>query len=139
MVVIKNKNSLDLNKKEVEKQIEVEEKKETNAITKKEPDEKYKIYNELMDIRLNNILAEADKESLKEYLEFKNHLEEQLDNLDDRKYFNLLSDCTIKAGSKDGIIITASNINILNELFEDLFNLENFFINKLCYELFLKE
>ncbi|MBR3116568.1 MAG: DNA polymerase III subunit gamma/tau [Bacilli bacterium] len=134
-VVIKNKNSLDLNKKEVEKQIEVEEKKETNAITKKEPDEKYKIYNELMDIRLNNILAEADKESLKEYLEFKNHLEEQLDNLDDRKYFNLLSDCTIKAGSKDGIIITASNINILNELFEDLFNLENFFINKLSKDI----
>ena len=106
------------------------------VVNKEEPqDSKYEIYKELMDVRLNNILADADKESLKEYLDFKEHLEEQLDNLDERKNFNLLSDCTIKAGSKDGIIITSSNMNILNELYDDLLNLEQFFNNKLSKEI----
>ena len=127
-------SNIAVKKVEVRKEERVE-KTETTKKIKKEIDSKYNIYNDLMNIRLNNILAEADKESLKEYLEFKNHLEEQLDNLDDRKYFNLLSDCTIKAGSKDGIIITVSNINILNELFDDLLSIEQFFINKLSKEI----
>ncbi|MBQ3475719.1 MAG: DNA polymerase III subunit gamma/tau [Bacilli bacterium] len=97
--------------------------------------EKYKFYEELMNIRLNNILAEADKESLNNYLTFKNDLENNLDNLDERKIFNLLLDCTIKAGSKDGIILTTSNNNILYELYDDLFSIESLFINKLNKEL----
>ena len=88
-----------------------------------------------MDIRLNNILRIADKESLKEYVEFFNNLESDLDNLDERKIFNLLLDCSIKAGSKDGIIITASNNNILNELYDSFKEIEDLFINKLSKDI----
>ena len=106
--------------------------KENKSIT---IDEKYDKYKKLMDIRLNNILASADKESLKEYIEFNSNLENTLDNLDERKIFNLLSDCSIKAGSKDGIIITASNENILYELFDSLNEIEKLFLNKMSKEL----
>ena len=119
---------------------EVNKAKEINIETKKEDtinDENYeksndyKDYLDLMDVRLNNILAKADKDSLKEYLEFFTKLEENLDNLDERKIYNLLLDCTIKAGSKNGIIITASNDNILHELFENLEDIQSLYINKL--------
>ena len=114
-------------------------KKEKIEIKNKEPkvdnNEKYKDYKELMDIRLNNILAIADKESLKEYIEFSHNLENDLDNLDERKLFNLLLDCSIKAGSKDGIIITASNNNILNELYDSFNEIEELFLNKLSKEI----
>ena len=134
----KNKETTEI--KEVDKE---NNKEEINSIelsqdSKKnmdDKDDKYIDYEELMEIRLNNILAEADKDSLKEYLSFKNDLENNLDNLDERKIFNLLLDCTIKAGSKDGIILTASNNNILNELYDDLFNIENLFINKLAKDI----
>ena len=106
--------------------------KENKSIT---IDEKYDKYKKLMDIRLNNILASADKESLKEYIEFNSNLENTLDNLEERKIFNLLSDCSIKAGSKDGIIITASNENILYELFDSLNEIEKLFLNKMSKEL----
>ena len=102
---------------------------------KEENIEKYNDYKDLMDIRLNNILRIADKESLKEYVEFFNNLESDLDNLDERKIFNILLDCSIKAGSKDGIIITASNNNILNELYDSFKEIENLFINKLSKDI----
>lgn len=124
--------------KVVEEKHESSEEKDVKVVKneqKIEDSDKYINYIELMDIRLNNILADADKESLKEYIDFVSNLENNLDNLDERKIFNLLSDCTIKAGSKDGIIITASNNNILNELYDDLFDIENLFINKLSKEL----
>ena len=95
----------------------------------------YYDYKELMKIRLNNILRIADRESLKEYIEFFDQLEGSLDNLDERKIYNLLLDCSIKAGSKDGIIITASNENILNELYDSFFDIEKLFINKISKEL----
>ena len=102
---------------------------------KKDEENKYKNYNELMDIRLNNILREADKVSLKEYLDFFNNLESNLDNLDERKIFNLLCDCSIKAGSKNGIIIVSSSINILYELYDSLKEIEDLFLNKMSKEL----
>lgn len=98
-------------------------------------DKKYDNYKELMNIRLNNILRIADKESFKEYMDFFNNLENDLDNLDERKIFNLLLDCSIKAGSKDGIIITASNNNILNELYDNFKEIEDLFINKLSKDI----
>ena len=115
--------------KKEEKKVEIEDKKS------EEIDKKYNKYKELMDIRLNNILADADKESLKEYIEFNNNLENNLENLDERKIFNLLSDCSIKAGSKDGIILTASNDNILCELFDSLNEIEHLFLDKMSKEL----
>ena len=103
--------------------------------TKQDIKEKYKDYDELMSIRLNNILAEADKESLKEYLEFMNNLEGDLNNLDERKIYNLLLDCSIKAGSKDGIIITTSSNNILEELYESIKDIQDLFSNKLSKDI----
>ncbi len=117
------------------------ENKENNIFdqtVKKEIESNSKVYDDyknLMKIRLNNILRIADKESLKEYIEFMNDLENNLDNLDERKIYNLLLDCSIKAGSKEGIIITASNENILDELYESLFEIERLFINKLSKEI----
>ena len=127
-----------------------EEKEIVKTPTKEKEDEKIEIkiednddnksiiydnYKELMDIRLNNILRIADKESLKEYISFFNNLENDLDNLDERKLFNLLLDCSIKAGSKDGIIITASNNNILIELYDNFKEIEKLFIDKLSKEI----
>ena len=137
---------------EVKKEKEVEEQEEKvapvveNQVIKEniniventilsEDTEKYKNYDELMNVRLNNILATADRESLKEYIEFYNDLENNLDNLDERKIYNILLDCTIKAGSKDGIIITTSSKNILNELYDNFNEIENLFLNKLSKEL----
>ena len=116
--------------KEIKKEKEVNETKK-EAIKNKTKSNIYKDFKNLMDIRLNNILATADKESLKEYLEFVNDLENNLDNLEERKIYNLLVDCTIKAGSKNGIIITSSNNNILNELYDSLRETEELFTNKI--------
>ena len=125
-------NSAEDNKKE-----ETEDKKEEIIETESNNslDERFKYYDELMNIRLNNIIAEADKESLKDYLNFFEKLEENLDNLDERKIYNLLLDCTIKAGSKDGIIITTSNKNILEELYENIKEIQSLFVNKLSKDL----
>ena len=123
-------------KKDVSKK-EVIENKEKKVETKNiEIDtEKYNNYYELMDIRLNNILREADKKSLSEYIDFKDNLESNLNNLDERKLFNLLLDCSIKAGSNNGIIVTTSSENILFELFDNLFEFENLFSEKLYKEV----
>ena len=115
-----------------------EQKEEQKEEIKLEPEkekiinsEKYNNYNELMKIRLNNILAQADKQSLKKYLEFINNLESNLDNLDERQIYNLLLDCEIVAGSNDGIVITTDSRILLEELYDNLFNIENLFSNKL--------
>lgn len=94
-------------------------------------DEKYIKYNELMKIRLNNILAQADRNSLKSYLEFINNLEANLDNLEERQIYNLLLDCEIVAGSSDGLVITTDSKILLEELYDNLSNIENLISNKL--------
>ena len=94
-------------------------------------DEKYDKYNELMRIRLNNILAQADRNSLKSYLEFIGNLEADLDNLEERQIYNLLLDCNIVAGSSDGIVITTDSKILLEELYDNLFNIEKLISNKL--------
>ena len=132
VTTVSKEKEIKVTKDEVVKKEKVEIKKEEPKV---DNNEKYNNYKELMDIRLNNILATADKESLKEYVEFSQNLENDLDNLDERKLFNLLLDCSIKAGSKDGIIITASNNNILNELYDCFNEIEELFLNKLSKEL----
>ena len=113
-------------KEEVKEETKIEEKIEEPVC-----DEKYNKYDELMDIRLNNILSQADKDSLKKYLEFINNLESDLDNLEERQIYNLLLDCNIVAGSSDGIIITTDSKILLEELYDNLFNIENLINNKL--------
>ena len=118
----KNEEIKEENKEEIK--LEPEKEKIINS-------EKYNNYNELMKIRLNNILAQADKQSLKKYLEFINNLESNLDNLEERQIYNLLLDCEIVAGSNDGIVITTDSRILLEELYDNLFNIENLFSNKL--------
>lgn len=130
-----NNTNEDLEEETKEETINNNVSEETTKIESNNNSKNYNDYKDLMKIRLNNILRIADKESLKEYIQFLNDLENNLDNLDERKLYNLLLDCSIKAGSKDGIIITASNENILDELYESLFEIEKLFINKLSKEI----
>jgi DNA polymerase-3 subunit gamma/tau len=132
-----------IEKKEVP-EVKVEPKEEKKEEIKEETpvtDEKYNKYDELMKIRLNNILAGADKESIKKYLEFINNLESDLDNLEERQIYNLLLDCEIVAGSCEGIVITTDSRVLLEELYDNLFNIENLINNKLssnikaCFDL----
>lgn len=88
------------------------------------------LYDELMLIRLNNILSTADKKSLNEYIEIFNNLEKNITNLDQLKIINLLTDCKICAGSNNGIIICVSNDNLLNELYDNYIMIEDI-LNKI--------
>ena len=99
--------------------------------------EKYIKYNELMEIRRNNILAEADKESYKKYFEFISNLESNLDNLEERQIYNLLLDCNLVAGSCNGLIITTDSKLLLEELYDNLFNIEKFVNNKLSSDIYI--
>ena len=115
-----------ISKKTVEKEdiALVEEQKDESI-----EEEDYSIYEELMTIRLNNILIDADKESLIKYKEFFEKIKDNIANLDDLKIINLLSDCNVTAGSKNGLVITTDNSNILHELYDN-FKL----IEKLLYK-----
>jgi hypothetical protein len=65
------------------------------------------------------------------YLEFIDNLEADLDNLEERQIYNLLLDCNIVAGSSDGIVITTDSKILLEELYDNLFNIEKLISNKL--------
>ena len=135
--------TITIEKKEaINKEPKVEETKEEEKVEEPTvPDEKYIKYDELMKIRINNILSQADKPSLKKYLEFISNLEGDLDNLEERQIYNLLLDCEIVAGSSDGIVITTDSRVLLEELYDNLFNIENLITNKLstnihaCFDL----
>ena len=58
-----------------------------------------------------------------------------IDNLEERQLYNLLMDCNIVAGSPNGIVITASSNNILEELFENINKIEKLFLDKWESEL----
>ena len=133
---------VEIKKEEPKKEIKVEKTKETPKEEKKEEPkiiiEEVKIdedMDELMNIRLNNILANADKKSLTSYMKFIQDLESNLDNLEERQVYNLLLDCNVVAGSNDGIIITTNNKNILEELYENMDNIEKLFLDKLEIEI----
>lgn len=79
----------------------------------------YNLYEQLMDIRLNNILLNADKDSLNVYNNIFKKISNNITDLEELKILNLIEDCKICAGSNDGIIITIDNINILEELYEN--------------------
>ena len=129
--LMKTNNSTIVNLNNIEVENKVPTKKEDENINNKNESTLNNNYLKLMDIRLNNILANADKNSLNETLSLYSNLESSLENLEERKIFNLLQDCSIKAASKNGIIITSSNNNILFELYESLLDTEKLFNNKL--------
>ncbi len=136
LLKIYNQTNVYIIKKKESKEKIVEEKKQ-DVLTKKDNIKDYTLYDDLMLIRLNNILAKADKISLNKYKELFNNLANNLTNLNELKIINLLEYCKICAGSSDGLIITIDNINILQELYEIYTEIENILKNKLNKNIYV--
>lgn len=100
-----------------------EEKPQTVEVPIKEKKD-YTLYDELMSIRLNNILGIADKKSKIEYENAVENLKNDISDLNKLKIINLLDDTKITAGSKDGIIFTTDSDNILHDLYDNMKLLE---------------
>ena len=100
-----------------------EEKPQTVEVPIKETKD-YTLYDELMNIRLNNTLGIADKTSKIEYENAVENLKNDISNLNKLKIINLLDDTKITAGSKDGIILTTDSDNILHDLYDNMELLE---------------
>jgi hypothetical protein len=116
--------------------------RETSEETKKETKEDnvprgtlednplYKQYDELMNIRINNILIEADKKSPVEYKKVLYSDSEDY-NLDELKFKNILSDCEIKAASADGVVIVTFDDTIKYEMYDNFSLIEKCINDKL--------
>lgn len=100
-----------------------EEKLQTMEVPIKET-KNYTLYDELMNIRLNNTLSIADKKSKIEYETAVENLKNDISDLNKLKIINLLDDTKITAGSKDGIILTTDSDNILHDLYDNMELLE---------------
>lgn len=100
-----------------------EEKPQTMEVPIKET-KNYTLYDELMNIRLNNTLCIADKKSKIEYENAVENLKNDISDLNKLKIINLLDDTKITAGSKDGIILTTDSDNILHDLYDNMELLE---------------
>lgn len=100
-----------------------EEKPQTVEVPIKETKD-YTLYDELMNIRLNNTLGIADKKSKIEYENAVENLKNDISDLNKLKIINLLDDTKITAGSKDGIIFTTDSDNILHDLYDNMELLE---------------
>ena len=100
-----------------------EEKPQTVEVPIKETKD-YTLYDELMNIRLNNTLGIADKKSKIEYENAVENLKNDISDLNKLKIINLLDDTKITAGSKDGIILTTDSDNILHDLYDNMESLE---------------
>lgn len=100
-----------------------EEKPQTMEVPIKET-KNYTLYDELMNIRLNNTLSIADKKSKIEYETAVENLKNDISDLNKLKIINLLDDTKITAGSKDGIILTTDSDNILHDLYDNMELLE---------------
>ena len=100
-----------------------EEKPQTVEVPIKET-KNYTLYDELMNIRLNNTLGIADKKSKIEYENAVENLKNDISDLNKLKIINLLDDTKITAGSKDGISLTKDSDNILHDLYDNMELLE---------------
>ena len=119
----KKTESMEVSKPKIEENTNVT--KDKTSMNKEVNDTNLEIYSELMNIRLNNILSKADKMSLSNYSNTIKNLENDITNLDHLKVINILSDCNLKAGSTDGMVLTTDNNNMLKELYENLFDIED--------------
>ena len=116
-------NNIKIENKTPEKVEIKEEKSQTVEVPIKET-KNYTLYDELMNIRLNNTLGIADKKSKIEYENAVENLKNDISDLNKLKIINLLDDTKITAGSKDGIILTTDSDNILHDLYDNMELLE---------------
>lgn len=116
-------NNIKIENKTPEKVEIKEEKPQTVEVPIKET-KNYTLYDELMNIRLNNTLGIADKKSKIEYENAVENLKNDISDLNKLKIINLLDDTKITAGSKDGIILTTDSDNILHDLYDNMELLE---------------
>ena len=116
-------NNIKIENKTPEKVEIKEEKSQTVEVPIKET-KNYTLYDELMNIRLNNTLGIADKRSKIEYENAVENLKNDISDLNKLKIINLLDDTKITAGSKDGIILTTDSDNILHDLYDNMELLE---------------
>lgn len=82
----------------------------------------YALQEELMNIRLNNILAKANKKDLVIYSEQIKKLNNEIINLDQLRIANVLSDFEIKAASNDGVVLTTKTESLLNTMYDEILN-----------------
>ena len=115
--------NIKIENKTPEKVEKKEEKPQTMEVPIKET-KNYTLYDELMNIRLNNTLGIADKKSKIEYENAVENLKNDISDLNKLKIINLLDDTKITAGSKDGIIFTTDSDNILHDLYDNMELLE---------------
>ena len=104
--------------------VEIKEEKPQTVEVPIEETKNYTLYDELMNIRLNNTLGIADKKSKIEYENAVENLKNDISDLNKLKIINLLDDTKITAGSKDGIILTTDSDNILHDLYDNMELLE---------------
>ena len=130
--ILKNKQTFENNtydsknmkiENKTSEKVEIKEKPQTVEVPIKETKD-YTLYDELMSIRLNNILCIADKKSKIEYENAVENLKNDISDLNKLKIINLLDDTKITAGSKDGIIFTTDSDNILHDLYDNMELLE---------------
>ena len=120
-------NVCNIESQSTEKKVTLEKPKQKSL----QNDDMHKLYEELMNIRMNNILAKADKKSLENYKLIFSKLENNITDLQYLKMINILSDCTIKAGCPDGVILTTDNESILNELYDNLNDIEEILLKEI--------
>ena len=104
--------------------VEIKEEKPQTVEVPIKKTKNYTLYDELMNIRLNNTLGIADKKSKIEYENAVENLKNDISDLNKLKIINLLDDTKITAGSKDGIILTTDSDNILHDLYDNMELLE---------------
>ncbi|MBQ9023643.1 MAG: DNA polymerase III subunit gamma/tau [Bacilli bacterium] len=120
-VLLKNEISTG-NKDDITKKIPVDNLKND----KKENNIDFSLYDDLMNIRLNNILATASKKDLVDYKEKLNSIDMEIINLDQLRIANILNDFDIKAASSSGIVLTTSSDNLIHDIYNELINVDKY-------------
>ncbi len=101
----------------------------------------FSLYDELMKIRLNNILSSANKKDLLFFTEKIKNLSTEIVNLDQLKISNILSDFEVKAASESGIVLTTTSEILLHDIYDELLNTDKLLSEitnrnvKICVEL----
>ena len=86
--------------------------------------EDFTLHDELMKIRINNILSSANKNDLQNYSAKIKNMADNILNLDQLKIVNILSDFEIKAASSTGVVLTTTSENLLHEIYNEILDVD---------------